>query len=41
MQDYYEGNTKRGRGINLKVMLDTNIFISMIFFPSAQTENHF
>lgn len=24
-------------GIDLRVMLDTNIFISMIFFPSAQT----
>ena len=24
-------------GVDLRIMLDTNIFISMIFFPSAQT----
>lgn len=24
-------------GIRLRVMLDTNVFISMIFFPSGQT----
>lgn len=39
MQENMKEIKKEVRGTNLRVMLDTNIFISMIFFRQCRQEN--